>query len=178
MAFLGLGMIKSAKLALDKVGIAVELADCRVAAVFVSVQGAALAPGDDFSAALEVMITTRVLFPFISWKTGGMSQSLEKMGVESVSEADAASETVDAGLVEEEDKFDTVNKWLIDNGAEFPLLYMKRYSENYRGVHIRSTVPVIPCCSVRLRLPRSQWLCDLVSFVRGKLRLWRSHLRV
>jgi hypothetical protein len=45
-------------------------------------------------------------------------------------------------LEEEEDKFEALERWLKENGAVFPLLYMKRYSENYRGVHIRTTTGV------------------------------------
>ena len=45
-------------------------------------------------------------------------------------------------LEEEEDKFEALERWLTENGAVFPLLYMKRYSENYRGVHIRTTTGV------------------------------------
>jgi hypothetical protein len=94
------------------------------------------------------------------------------MGVEGVTEADAASETIDAGLVSEEDKFDTLNKWLLDNGAEFPLLYMKRYSENYRGVHIRSTVPVMAGCPQSCRKHSSMTLSlgQLCGVCRGKRR--------
>lgn len=46
--------------------------------------------------------------------------------------------------VEEEgdgDKFDQMEKWLLDGGAKFPLLYMKRYAENNRGVHCRVNIP-------------------------------------
>ena len=43
---------------------------------------------------------------------------------------------------EEEDKFEALERWLKDNGASFPHLYMKRYSENYRGVHVRTTLGV------------------------------------
>ena len=65
------------------------------------------------------------------------------MGVtDATVDPEPAAAVSDAGVVEEEDKFDALNKWLIDNGAHFPLLYMKRYSENYRGVHIRATVQV------------------------------------
>ena len=31
--------------------------------------------------------------------------------------------------------------WLREGGAEFPLLYIKRYSETYRGVHARRAIP-------------------------------------
>ena len=71
------------------------------------------------------------------------AQSLSKMGVGDgyVDADDSAAISVD-GLAQEEDKFDALNTWLLENGAEFPHLYMKRYSEGYRGVHIRVTVPV------------------------------------
>eukprot|EP00753_Platysulcus_tardus_P017815 PLAT6552.1.p2 GENE.PLAT6552.1~~PLAT6552.1.p2 ORF type:complete len:605 (+),score=328.82 PLAT6552.1:124-1938(+) len=39
------------------------------------------------------------------------------------------------------DKFDTLEKWLLDNGAEFPLLFMKKYSELNRGVHAKVRIP-------------------------------------
>lgn len=55
---------------------------------------------------------------------------------------DGSADGSEVEVVEEEDRFDALNTWLLDNGAVFPLLYMKRYSENYRGVHIRSTVSV------------------------------------
>ena len=52
------------------------------------------------------------------------------------------------GLVEtkdetglEKDKFDRLEEWLTQGGASFPKLYMKRYSENNRGVHCRVNVP-------------------------------------
>ena len=56
---------------------------------------------------------------------------------------------------EEEDKFERLESWLKENGASFPHLYMKRYSENYRGVHIRTTIgvrmraAVEPLCATR-----------------------------
>jgi hypothetical protein len=75
-------------------------------------------------------------------------QSLLKMGVTDLTvDPEPAAAVSDAGVVEEEDKFDMLNKWLIDNGARFPWLYMKRYSENYRGVHIRTTVQVSCVCA-------------------------------
>jgi hypothetical protein len=37
------------------------------------------------------------------------------------------------------DKFDVLITWLKDGGAEFPLLYMKRYSENNRGRTLRDS---------------------------------------
>ena len=48
------------------------------------------------------------------------------------------------------DHFEAFQKWLIDNGAEFPDLYLKRYTDNMRGVHASrpiesySTVVAIP----------------------------------
>ena len=51
----------------------------------------------------------------------------------------------------EKDKFQLLEEWLRtpigDSGreatvAEFPLLYMKRYSENNRGVHCVVDIPV------------------------------------
>jgi hypothetical protein len=56
-------------------------------------------------------------------------------------------------LEEEEDKFERLEEWLHVSGAQFPLLYMKRYSENYRGVHIRTNTPVrVAPCSRRRHL--------------------------
>ncbi len=76
-------------------------------------------------------------------------QSLGKMGVSEDFVDPTPSESAAASgltpLEMEEDKFNQLNEWLLANGANFPLLYMKRYSENYRGVHIRSTVPVRLC---------------------------------
>lgn len=48
----------------------------------------------------------------------------------------------------DKDKFDLLEEWLRTpvegdtSVAEFPLLYMKRYSENNRGVHCRVSIPV------------------------------------
>lgn len=35
----------------------------------------------------------------------------------------------------ESDKFESMIKWLKDGGAEFPMLYLQYYGEDYRGVH-------------------------------------------
>ena len=37
--------------------------------------------------------------------------------------------------VADEDKFDVFLKWLHDNGASFPGLYLKKYTDEVRGVH-------------------------------------------
>ena len=48
----------------------------------------------------------------------------------------------------DKDKFELLEQWLRtpteeeSSVAEFPLLYMKRYSENNRGVHCRVNIPV------------------------------------
>lgn len=41
----------------------------------------------------------------------------------------------------DKDKFDTLVDWLLEGDAQFPDLYMKRYSENYRGVHCKRNIP-------------------------------------
>lgn len=41
----------------------------------------------------------------------------------------------------EEDKFNQLISWLIAGKARFPALYMKYYSEDYRGVHALSKIP-------------------------------------
>jgi len=40
----------------------------------------------------------------------------------------------------ESDKFETMIKWMKDGGCQFPMLYMKYYSEDYRGVHALTRV--------------------------------------
>lgn len=52
----------------------------------------------------------------------------------------------------DKDKFDALIDWLLEGGAEFPDLYMKRYSENYRGVHCKRN---IPNDTVIVRIPKS-----------------------
>jgi histone-lysine N-methyltransferase SETD3 len=39
------------------------------------------------------------------------------------------------------DKFDGMVKWMKDHGAKFPKLYMKYYTEDYRGVHCLTKIP-------------------------------------
>ena len=38
------------------------------------------------------------------------------------------------------DKFDVFVKWLVSNGADFSALYLKKYTEQVRGVHAHRTV--------------------------------------
>lgn len=42
-----------------------------------------------------------------------------------------------------EDKFDVFAKWLLDGGAIFPKLYLKKYSSNSRGVHASREIEVV-----------------------------------
>jgi hypothetical protein len=39
------------------------------------------------------------------------------------------------------DVFDGMVNWLAGGGARFPMLYMKYYSEDYRGVHALTKIP-------------------------------------
>ena len=47
----------------------------------------------------------------------------------------------EATPVEDLDKFQRFEKWLLDNGARFPKLYMRFYSPEVRGVHANEDIP-------------------------------------
>eukprot|EP00808_Paulinella_micropora_P022075 g74159.t1 len=40
----------------------------------------------------------------------------------------------------DDDKFEVFLKWLVDGGTEFPLLQMKYYTVDYRGVHAKTRI--------------------------------------
>lgn len=42
--------------------------------------------------------------------------------------------------VSDEDKFDVFLRWLHENGASFPGLYLKKYTDEVRGVHTEETI--------------------------------------
>ena len=41
----------------------------------------------------------------------------------------------------ENDRYDVFLKWVKENGAKFPGQYLKKYSEDVRGVHASVTIP-------------------------------------
>ena len=61
-----------------------------------------------------------------------------------------AAAAASAQLNPEHDRFRTMLKWLVQNGAKFPKLYLQYYSEDYRGVHCSTR---IPCDEVVLEVP-------------------------
>lgn len=50
-------------------------------------------------------------------------------------------EQLDEGENPDGDRFDNMVKWLRDGGGQFPKLYLKYYSDDYRGVHCLTKVP-------------------------------------
>ena len=42
--------------------------------------------------------------------------------------------------VSDEDKFDVFLRWLQENGASYPGLYLKKYTDEVRGVHTEETI--------------------------------------
>ncbi len=58
---------------------------------------------------------------------------------------------------EQEDnlKFVRFRKWMEDNGCIFPNLVLKKYSSNYRGVHVSSPGSVVSEGSVILHIPHA-----------------------
>lgn len=50
-------------------------------------------------------------------------------------------EQLDEGENPDVDRFDSMVKWLRDGGGLFPKLYLKYYSDDYRGVHCLTKVP-------------------------------------
>lgn len=69
----------------------------------------------------------------------------------------------------DKDKFSELIEWLLRGGSEFPDLYMKRYSENNRGMHLglarctpqvmtSAQYPTLSCnrCALQNQHPRRQ----------------------
>lgn len=123
MALQGLGLFPAARKALE--------------------EGQRLNPtNEEFSAALESLAKMGVGLADGDEVAGGGSAGASAGSGEGEGESTLSLGSLTGALVEleeEEDKFEALERWLKENGAVFPLLYMKRYSENYRGVHIRTT---------------------------------------
>ena len=89
-----------------------------------------------------------------------------------------ADDTIDdkesAAAKAEVDHFEAFQKWLLDNGAEFPDLYLKRYTDNMRGVHASrpiesySTVVAIPLkCLITDHMGRTETELGRLMFAPG-----------